>query len=248
MERYDLSGYDGVLAFSASVKDAHERSGWGRRAWLWHEAADVRVFRPSLLAVPRRGDVVWIGNWCDGDRAAELRELLLDPVRDLGLAAKVFGVRYPRAVLAELNRRGIEHGGWLPNFRVPRTFAAYTLTVHVPRRQFVEALPGTPAIRIFEALACGIPLVSGRSEDSEGMFVPGEDYLLAESGQAMRAQMRALLLDGDARRELAHRARASILARHTCAHRVDELLAIAASLDTERSPGSRPNVSLGAFL
>ena len=262
MERYDLSGYDGVLAFGAAVKDVYERSGWGPRVWVWHEAADVKVFKPSPLAIARvvperepdgdalaaRGDVVWIGNWGDGERTAELHELLFAPVRDLRLVAKVFGVRYPREALDELRACGIAYGGWLPNFHVPRAFAAHKMTVHVPRRPYVRALPGVPTIRVFESLACGIPLVSGPWSDSEGLFRTGTDYLVAKDGHEMRCHMRMLLADPEARQELAVRGRESILARHTCAHRVDQLFEILESLSGERAPGSRPNVSLGVFL
>lgn len=262
MAAYDLSGYDGVLAFGAAVKDVYERAGWGRRAWVWHEAADVRVFKPSLLSIGRvlperepdangvgsRGDVVWIGNWGDDERTTELRELFLEPVADLRLTAKVFGVRYPREALDELRARGISYGGWLPNFHVPRAFAAYKMTVHVPRRPYVQALPGVPTIRVFEALACGIPLISGPWPDAEGLFRTGTDFLLAKNGEEMRRHMRALAADPEARHELAARGRESILARHTCAHRVDELFAILDTSVAERSPGSRPNVSLGVFL
>ena len=262
MERYDLTGYDGVLAFGAAVKEVYERAGWGRRAWTWHEAADVRVFKPSPLAIAQvlperepgangigsRGDIVWIGNWGDDERTTELRELFLDPVRDLRLVAKVFGVRYPADALNELRTRGVPYGGWLPNFHVPRAFAAYKMTVHVPRRPYVRALPGVPTIRVFEALACGIPLVSGPWTDSERLFRTGTDYLVAKDGSEMRRHMRALLADPEARHELAARGRESILARHTCAHRVDELFTILGSAAAERSPGSRPNVSLGVFL
>jgi hypothetical protein len=50
--------------------------------------------------------------------------------------------------------------GWLPNARAPEVFARHLATVHVPRRFYVTMLPGIPTIRVFEALACGIPLVS----------------------------------------------------------------------------------------
>lgn len=230
MARFDLSAFDGVLAFGAALAEVYERRGWGKRVWVWHEAADVRVFRPPALAPPRRGDVVWVGNWGDDERTDELRRLLLDPVRDLGLVAKVHGVRYPDAALAELAERGIEHGGWLPNFRVPEVFAEHTMTVHVPRRPYASALPGIPTIRVFEALACEMPLVSGWWDDAEGLFRRGVDYLVARDGDEMRAHMRTLLGDDDARRELARSGRETIIRRHTCAHRVDELLAIASSL------------------
>lgn len=230
MARFDLSAFDGVLAFGAALAEVYERRGWGKRVWVWHEAADVRVFRPPALAPPRRGDVVWVGNWGDDERTDELRRLLLDPVRDLGLVAKVHGVRYPDAALAELAERGIEHGGWLPNFRAPEVFAEHTMTVHVPRRPYASALPGIPTIRVFEALACEMPLVSGWWDDAEGLFRRGVDYLVARDGDEMRAHMRTLLGDDDARRELARSGRETIIRRHTCAHRVDELLAIASSL------------------
>jgi len=262
VERYDLSGYDGVLAFGAAVKDVYERSGWGRRVFIWHEAADVRVFKPSPLSIGRivparepapdgiaaRGDVVWVGNWGDGERTAELQDLFLEPVRDLRLAAKVFGVRYPQEALDELRTCGIAYGGWLPNFHVPRAFAAHKMTLHVPRRPYARALPGVPTIRMFEALACGIPLVSGPWSDTEGLFRTGTDYLVAKDGSEMRRQMRMVLADPETRHELAIRGRESILARHTCAHRVDELFMILEVVAGDRSPGSRPNVSLGVFL
>jgi spore maturation protein CgeB len=241
MARFDLSGYDGVLAFGEAVRDVYGRRGWGRRVWVWHEAADVRVFRPSPLTVSQRGDVVWIGNWGDEERATELRELLLEPVTDLGLVAMVHGVRYPADALAELSRRGIRYGGWLPNFRVPAIFAKYTMTIHVPRRPYVHALPGIPTIRMFEALACEVPLISGRWDDVEELFLPGRDFLVANNADEMRGHMRTLLGDGEARRELARNGRQTILDRHTCAHRVDELCEIAHGLGIrEHMNATRP--------
>lgn len=235
MRRYDLSGYDGVLAFGASVADVHSRAGWGRSAFVWHEAADVRVFRP-LERQADLGDLVWIGNWGDGERTKELREMLLDPVRELGISARVHGVRYPDEALRMLDEYGIHYAGWLPNFRVPEVFGAFRLTVHVPRRPYVEALPGIPTIRVFEALACGIPLVSALWNDVEGLFSPGRDYLVADDGRAMKRQLRLLLADAGARRELASHGLRTVLDRHTCAHRVDELHAIARELGVRGAP------------
>lgn len=233
MGAYDLSGFDGVLAFGAAVKDVYERRGWARRVFVWHEAADVRVFRPRRdLAAEPEGDLVWIGNWGDGERTAELATFLLEPVRALGLTAKVHGVRYPARARAMLDAHGLTYAGWLPNHRAPDVFARHKVTVHVPRRPYVEALPGIPTIRVFEALACGGPLVSAPWEDAEGLFQPGEDFLVARDGVAMTAHLRTLVNDAEARRALAARGLAAVLARHTCAHRVDELLAIARSLDT----------------
>jgi spore maturation protein CgeB len=231
MEGYDLSGYDGVLAFGGVIRDLYLRKGWAARAWTWHEAADTRVFHP-VEGEPREGDLVWIGNWGDEERTAELHEFLIGPVRDLELKARVHGVRYPDSGHKALAGAGIEYGGWLPNYEVPRTFARFRVTVHVPRRPYVEALPGIPTIRPFEALACGIPLVSAPWDDAEELFHPGKDYLVARDGAAMKRHLRDLLNDAAMAREIALAGRRTILDRHTCAHRVDELLAIARELRT----------------
>ncbi|WP_245986740.1 CgeB family protein [Azospirillum thermophilum] len=164
---FDLDAYDGVLAFGDTVRAIYATHGWGSRAHTWHEAADTSVFRPRP-GTERRGDLVWIGNWGDDERSEELRRFLLDPVARLGLAATIHGVRYPEPALEAVRRAGIRYGGYLPNHRAPEVFAAHAVTVHVPRRFYTTHLPGIPTIRVFEALACGIPLVSAPWRDSEG--------------------------------------------------------------------------------
>jgi spore maturation protein CgeB len=234
--RFDLDGFDGVLAFGEALREAYLRHGWGRQVFTWHEAADLFVFRPDPQA-PRRRDLVWIGNWGDEERTAELDEFLVAPVHAEGLAARVHGVRYPPAALAALDKAGIEFAGYLANFRVPTAFAAARMTVHVPRRPYARILPGIPTIRVFEALACGIPLVSAPWQDCEGLFRPGEDFLVAADGAAMRRHLRALRHDPELAAALARSGRARIEARHSCAHRFDELLAICAALGRDlRSP------------
>jgi spore maturation protein CgeB len=236
MAAYQLDGYDGVLAFGDVIRRRYLDEGWAGRAWTWHEAADVRRFHPQSERA--QGDLVWIGNWGDEERTAELEEFLIEPVESLALRARVHGVRYPRTAIQRLAAAGIEYSGWLPNFEVPSVFAAYSLTLHVPRRPYVEALPGIPTIRVFEALACGIPLVSAAWDDAEGLFSPGEDYLVARNGTEMREHIRSLLADSGAARQLAQRGRDTIMARHTCAHRVDELMSILAELNGSYSRDS----------
>jgi spore maturation protein CgeB len=227
--RYDLTHYDGVLAFGQVIRDLYLARRWARRAWTWHEAADTRVFRPSEHP-EHEGELVWIGNWGDEERTAELREMLFEPVAALGLRAHVYGVRYPEHGLRALARAGITYGGWLPNYAVPSVYARHRVTVHVPRRPYVENLPGIPTIRVFEALACGIPLVCAPWTDAEGLFSPGHDYLVAHDGLAMRRQLERVLGDRVLAADLAAHGRNTILARHTCAHRVDELIAITKEL------------------
>lgn len=226
MSRYDLRHYDAVLAFGEVIRRTYLERRWARRAFTWHEAADTRTFSPRLHASSDRGDLVWIGNFGDDERTAELDEMLIEPVRRLGLRAKVYGVRYPEEARARLARAGIEYGGYLPNWEVPRVFAEHRLTVHVPRRPYAEQLPGIPTIRPFEALACGIPLVSAPWSDVEGLFRPGADYLMARDGRAMERAIAQLLTDSALRARLSRSGLDIIARRHTCSHRVSELFSL----------------------
>lgn len=226
---YDLLQYDGVLAYGNAIRDLYLARGWAQRVWTWHEAADTRVFFP-LEGAEKQGDLVWIGNWGDEERSAELQEFLLEPVAALGLRTRVHGVRYPKEACEALAAAGIDYAGWLPNYKVPQVFARFRITLHIPRRPYVKALPGIPTIRPFEALACGIPLVCSPWKDVEGLFTPGKDFLVAHHGQEMQQHLKALLYDRDMAREIATHGRQTILQRHTCAHRVDELLGICAGL------------------
>ena len=225
MAAYDLDAYDGVLAFGEVIRERYLSLGWARRAFTWHEAADTRIFTPRAPN-GHQDDLVWIGNWGDEERTSELRSYVIEPVRALQLAATVHGVRYPDHALTELRGAGIRYAGWLPNYEAPFVYAQHRMTVHVPRRPYVESLPGIPTIRVFEALACGVPLVSVGWNDVEGLFTPGEDYLVADTPRRMRSHLASLRDDETLRHGLAARGLDTIRRRHTCAHRVDQLFSI----------------------
>ncbi|MFC0385756.1 CgeB family protein [Muricoccus vinaceus] len=235
---FDLDGYDAILAFGETLSEVYRRWGWGDRVFTWHEAADTRLFHPPAQEEPREG-LVWIGNWGDGERTAELEDFLFRPAREASLPLDIYGVRYPAEALAMLEGHGARYLGWLPNARAPEVFARHLATVHVPRRFYVNLLPGIPTIRVFEALACGIPLVSAPWQDAEHLFRPGEDFLFAQNGAEMARHLAALRDDPALRRSLAQHGLETIRARHSCAHRVDELMGILARLD------AAPTRSLG---
>jgi spore maturation protein CgeB len=243
MARFELSGFDGALLYGAVLREIYLERRWIRQAWTWHEAADTRIFRPH----PRGevdGDLVWIGNWGDDERTAELEEFLIGPVRALQRRAAVYGVRFPEEALVALHRARMMYHGWLPNALAPEVFAKYRMTVHVPRRPYATLLPGIPTIRIFEALACGIPLVCAPWDDAEGLFAPGRDYLVARSGNEMTDALRGLLESPRQADAIAAHGLETIRRRHTCAHRVDELLNICRALGlasaTDAAPRSSP--------
>jgi spore maturation protein CgeB len=226
--RFQLGRFDGVIAFGERLRRIYELRFGVARSWTMHEAADVVRFRP--LARERDQDVVWIGNWGDGERSDELRAYWLDIAqRNQDLRWVAHGVRYPPDALRQLEEAGVEYRGWAPSLAVPEIFARSKVTLHVPRRAYVEALEGIPTIRVFEALACGIPLVCAPWRDSEGLFRLG-DFVMAETPAEMSSALMRVARDGDGARRQAERGLQTILERHTCDHRAADLLGIVEQL------------------
>lgn len=229
MAAYDLGPYDGVLAFGETLRRIYEQRGLARRAWTWHEAADTRVFRP-LQGSACEGDVVWVGNWGDEERTREMEEFLIGPVSTLKLKCRIYGVRYPEDARSLLSEKNIRYSGWAPNFRVPQILSSHLLTLHIPRRPYATALPGIPTIRVFEALACGTPLICSPWDDCEGLFTPGKDFLLARNGREMTSRIKEIINDPALAGELSKHGLRTIRSKHTCSHRAAELLAICREL------------------
>jgi spore maturation protein CgeB len=84
-------------------------------------------------------------------------------------------------------------------------------------------------------LACGIPLVSAAWDDSEGLFTVGEDFLMARTPGEMRTMLRSVLCDPSVAQSIVESGLHTINARHTCAHRVGELLHIVKQLGHRRA-------------
>jgi spore maturation protein CgeB len=225
--RFHLHLFDGVLAFGETIRRIYSDGFGVSRVWIFHEAADSNVFRPLERA--KQNDVAWIGNWGDEERTQELMEFLVAPASQLAAIRKrvlVHGVRYPEEARSTLERAGIEFGGYLPNLSAPEVYASSRLALHVPRRQYANGLSGVPTIRVFEALACGVPLVCAPWADTEGLFRPNQDYVLARDGKEMSALLAELLRSESARRQIAASGLETIKQHHTCRHRAEQLLGI----------------------
>jgi spore maturation protein CgeB len=260
-----LSHYDGVLASSDGLRRMHDTHGWVERVWTWRDAVDTRVFRPwppagSPGQRPGQGDcvpsldLIWIGTWGSAERASELDEFLIEPIRALGLRARFYGARYPQEALSTLRAAGIDYGGWIPDFSIPAALAAGRFTVNVPRRMRADGLPHTPAIRVLEALACGVPVVSAPWDECEQMFTPDVDLLIARDGSDMERRMEALHSDPEFARFIGANGYQTVVSRHTCEHRVQELLAICHELgagdarrdDLENTASNLPQLGIAA--
>lgn len=226
-EACDLFYYDAVLTSGDKLRNLYLNNGWAAEAVTWHQAVDTALFRP-LDRGKKEGDVVLIDNWVDGERIDPLREFFIEPVKTLALKACVYGSGYPGAVLDELRAAGIQYGGRLPDYKVPEVFARYAATIYLPHQPHQAGEDTVPTIRPFEALACGIPLISAPWRDFEHLFRPGRDFLFAFDGLEMTSQLKTLLARPDLRAALVRDGLETIQTRHTCAHRAGELLSIAA--------------------
>jgi spore maturation protein CgeB len=143
----------------------------------------------------------------------------------------VHGVRYPETALEQLASSKIKFRGYLPNLRAPEMYSRSKISLHVPRRFYANGLSGVPTIRVFEALAAGSPLVCAPWSDSEGLFRPSEDYICVPDSKRMISELRHLLRDDQARQQLAGNGVQTIRARHTCAHRAQQLVEICDELE-----------------
>ncbi len=227
--RFHLHLFDGVLAFGEAIRRIYADGFGVPKVWTFHEAADIENFYPKQAE--KNIDVIWVGNWGDEERTRELDEYLIGPAAAApGRHVVVYGVRYPQDGLKKLAAAGIEFRGYLPNLHAPEAYAQSKLTLHVPRRQYSNGLSGIPTIRVFEAMACGIPLVCSPWADSEGLFRPDVDFVSVADGRAMAAEIACLLTDEDARRQLGNNGIETIRKRHTCAHRARQLVEICEEL------------------
>jgi spore maturation protein CgeB len=230
--KFQLHLFDGVLAFGEAIRKIYT-DGFGiAKAWTFHEAADTTVFCPIPMA--KKNDVVWIGNWGDEERTRELMEFLIGPAKELTQRSRsvvVHGVRYPDVAKATLAEAGVEYRGYLPNLSAPVVYAQSCLTVHIPRRQYSNGLSGIPTIRVFEAMACGAPLVCAPWSDAEQLFRPGQDYVVVKDGVEMASALENLLDDSNRRAQIAASGLETINARHTCKHRAEQLEEICQELD-----------------
>ncbi|HUS20006.1 MAG TPA: glycosyltransferase [Terriglobales bacterium] len=224
MLKFHLHLCDGVLAAGEPIRKIYTDGFGVRRAWTFHEAADVDHFFP--LNAHRKTDVVWIGNWGDESRTAEMEEFLVRPASELpDVKFQAYGVRYPAEAIDWMLDAGVDYRGYLPNLDAPQVYAEAALALHLPRKQYTNGLAGVPATRVFEALACGATLLSAPWEDLEHLFRP-EDFVRLKNGEDAQAAMTDLLRDDRARRQIAENGLETIRARHTCRHRAEQLTGI----------------------
>jgi spore maturation protein CgeB len=218
LDREVLSGYDLVLSFTGGPMLRTLERVWGaRRAVAFHCLVDTELYRPQPVAPT--WDLGYLGTY-GADRQPALDRLLVEPARRRpALRAVVAGPQYPPELVWPPNVERIEH---LAPIDHPRFYSLQRLTVNVTRADMVRA-GWSPSVRLFEAAACGVPIVSDRWEGLDTFFRPGREILLADTADEV---LRILDQLGDDRREaIGGAARQRVLAAHTAEHRAAELVA-----------------------
>ncbi|HWI09168.1 MAG TPA: glycosyltransferase [Solirubrobacteraceae bacterium] len=170
-----------------------------------------------VLDVPLRWDLGYLGTY-SADRQPALERLLLEPARrDPRLRCVVAGPQYPEAVDWPQNVERIEH---LAPGDHPAFYAAQRYTVNVTRADMVAA-GWSPSVRLFEAAACAVPVISDAWDGLETFFRPGREIVVAHE---TRDVLLALADTGEpARRALGRRARERVLAEHRAEARAVQL-------------------------
>ena len=165
-------------------------------------------------------DLGYLGTYSP-DRQPTLERLLLEPARDIPAARMVVaGPQYPPTVSWPANVERIEH---LPPAEHRRFYNAQRYTLNVTRAEMIRT-GYSPSVRLFEAAACGVPVISDPWEGLDTFFTPGEEIFLATESDEVTRILRDT--SADQAREMGGRARQRVLAGHTAAQRAAELEAL----------------------
>jgi spore maturation protein CgeB len=228
-----LRDFDIVLSFTGgrALLELQSRLG-AKRAVALYGSVDPAVHRPVMARDSYRADLSYIGTYAD-DRQAMLNALFLEPARRLPERRfLIAGAQYPPAF------------AWLPNlFFVrhiappdhPALYSSSRLTLNVTRRAMAQS-GYCPSGRLFEAAACGTPVVTDCWDGLESFFQPGEEILVATQTADIMA---ALELSDAQLARIAGRARQRAMEEHCAARRARQLEAI---LDSVAAHGPEPLV------
>jgi spore maturation protein CgeB len=211
-----VSRFDLYLSFTGGpLLDRLERELGARRAVAFHCFVDHETHRP--VEAEQRWAAGYLGTY-GADRQPGLERLLLEPARARpDVRFVVTGPQYPEHIAWPPNVERIEH---LPPPAHPSFYAQQRLTVSVTRADMRRA-GWSPSVRLFEAAACAVPVVTDYWPGLEQFFEPGAEILVEDT-------LARLALDDEELRAIGERARARVLAEHTAEHRVEVLEALAA--------------------
>jgi spore maturation protein CgeB len=185
-----------------------------RRPVPFYCIADPSLYRP--LAVPVRWHLGYLGTYSE-DRQPKVDSLLLEPARaESGLRFALGGPQYPHDLEWPPNVERFEN---VAPAEHPAFYAAQRFTLNITRDDMVRT-GWSPSVRLFEAAACGVPVVSDWWDGLDAFFRPGSEILIADDGDDV---LRHLRLPDEERDAIGSRARARVLREHTAEQRACEL-------------------------
>lgn len=211
-----IPGFDLYLTFTGGpTLEVLEQKYHARRARPLYCSVDPELYYPMLTDT--RWDLGYMGTYSP-DRQPGLEELLLKPaLRNGGHRFVVAGPNYPGDVQWPRAVERIEH-------LAPRDhrefYNAQRFTLNLTRRDMKE-LGYAPSVRLFEAAACGTPIISDRWPGLDSFFAFDTEILAARSSDDVYAYL--CDTSTDARRAVGARARQVVLKKHTADHRAVEL-------------------------
>jgi spore maturation protein CgeB len=212
-----LRDFDLVLSYTGGPSLDELRTSLGaRRVRTLYGHVDPSVHHH----VPARDNYVcslsYLGTYA-ADRQAALEELFIVPARRLPQHEFVIGgAQYPAAFPWTPNIRFVRH---MPPAEHPAFFSSSRFTLNVTRRAMAEN-GWCPSGRLFEAAACGTPVISDAWPGLEEFFVPGRELIVARTAADTVAALE--LNDAEVAR-IAAAARERVLADHTSDRRAEEL-------------------------
>ena len=237
LERRQVSGFDLYLSFTGGpTLERLERQFGAKRARALYCSVDPDLYGPDPLAVPDR-DLGYLGTY-SADRQPTLNRLLLEPAAAWPEGRFVIaGPQYPSTMARLPNVERITH---LAPGEHRAFYNRQRFTLNVTRRDMVEA-GYSPSVRLFEAAACGTPIISDTWPGLETVLEPGRDILLARDGADVLRYLKDL---SDAeRRAIGARARQRVLESHTAGHRAMELEGYVREAAGSRSPAAGRTVA-----
>ncbi len=223
-----LQGYGLYLSFTGGPTLTYlEHTLGAHRARALYCSADPDIYRPDP-AVAAKWDLGYLGTYSP-DRQPAVEQLLLGPARawPAGRFA-LAGPQYPDELDWPANVERSEH---LAPSAHRGFYTAQRYTLNVTRADMVRR-GYSPSVRLFEAAACGVPIVSDRWPGLDAFFRPGEEILLAETAEDVLQILRDI--PEGRRLAIAQAGRARVLAAHTGAHRAAELEAYVQEAAAER--------------
>jgi spore maturation protein CgeB len=210
-----IPGYDVYLSFTGGpTLERLERRYGSPAARALYCSVDAEAYQS--LDMPRRWDLSYLGTYSD-DRQPTLKRLLVDVARRMPERRfAVAGPQYPAGIEWPANVDRIEH---VPPRDHPEFYAGSRFTLNVTRADMIAA-GWSPSVRLFEAAACGTPIISDRWDGIDSLFVPGREIILADDRATVA---RALAAPNAEAAAIGAAARARVLAAHTAGHRAAEL-------------------------